>query len=43
MIISIVNQQGHNYGDEAAGCALIQELCKISDVEKLMCFTHLIR
>ena len=38
MIISIVNQQGHNYGDEAAGCALIQELCKISDVEKINVF-----
>lgn len=38
MIISIVNQQGHNYGDEAAGCALVQELCKNSEVEKINVF-----
>jgi colanic acid/amylovoran biosynthesis protein len=35
MILTIVNQQGHNFGDEAAGCALVERLRRYSQVSKI--------
>lgn len=38
MNVSIINQQGHNFGDEAAGVALINELICCDDVKKINVF-----
>ena len=38
MIVSIINQQGHNFGDEAAGAALISALFGNSQIEEIHVF-----
>lgn len=38
MIVAIINQQGHNFGDEAAGCALTKELIKNKNIDKVHIF-----